>query len=163
MEQIAFKVKPESDFYKLYFQSIAEKKKFMGYAKAFFEKNGFSKNGKYVFSETLRCELDRRDESVFQGQYKKEKDSRGFRIFKKTSPIQKKWLEEVVQNVDMKTVHAVDYWWFGCILHGSYSLWHREKEIYGLLESKSGHITTEKWMEPMKMSEYYSIVEKDSD
>ena len=52
-------------------------------------------------------------------------------------------------------------WWLDCILHGRYSLWDCDGDIYGCLESDyHSEIKLCDFMEQIKLSEYYAVIEK---
>lgn len=161
-KEYAFRIDPNSDFHKQYFRMREEKQKFCLAGKEFFQSHGFSDKGRYMIAETLHAELSPEDEQRFAGQIKAQEDGYGMRIFKKRSEMQRAWLEEVVAAVDMKIVQSLDFWWIDFISCGRYALWDHAGMIYGYLADKyGGEVKLADFMEPLKMSEYYRIIEEE--
>ena len=155
----AFTVKHDSDFYKQYFAAKDEKEKFRQLAITFTEKHGI--DGDIYVSEILAVKPPKGKHRSFADQTKVKPDRNGFYWFKKNSAIRKLWDTEVVPFVNWEYIDKLDFWWLGYIQCGSYSLWDRDGEIYGLLEGRNqSEIKTADWMLPMKMSEYYAVMEK---
>jgi len=156
--QLAFKVKHDSDFYKQYFASKDEKEKFRQLAVAFTAKHGI--DGDIYVSKVLAVKPPHGKHRAFADQTKVKPDKEGFYWFKKKSPIRQMWDAEVVPHVNWEHINKMDFWWWGHIQCGSYSLWDRDGEIYGYLEDRAQkEIAPADFMEPMKMSEYYAIIE----
>lgn len=160
MTERAFRVNPESDFHKKYFLMWEEKKKFANLAHDFFKKNGFSEGYAYATIARLCAELSPEDHARFAGQYKVQPDKYGLYTFKKRSPLQRQWEAEVVSKVDMSVLSSFDFWYWSFINSGSYALWQHDGVLYGYLSQKSGEeIKLADYMEPIKMSEYYAVIE----
>lgn len=161
MKEIAFIVKPDSDFYRDYFDAKEEKDKFHNLAKEFFEKYDLVDSGKYYQTEFLGLELNSEQRKRFESQLKKYDDENGMSRFKKNSPMQKSWNEEVTSKVDLKLIDKTKFWYFSLILSGSYSLWDCDGVIYGYLKDNNrDDIKLVDYMMKIKMSEYYSVIEK---
>ena len=162
MIEIAFKVDRSSDFYKKYFDVKDERQKFHDLARAFFEEHNLASKGGYYQCESLYCELDEEEKKKFSNQITKYEDKNGLTRFRKNSALQKAWTENVVSKIDMKMIDSIKFWWL-CYVHcGSYALWDKNGEIYGYLSEKNDkNIQMADWMIQIKMSEYYSVIEKE--
>ena len=161
MKEIAFKVVKDSGLYKSYFEELSEKQKFHDLARAFFEKHELIDKSTYYQSETLWLSLTEEQRERFKGQIKKYTDDNGMSIFKKTSPMQKEWNEDVVSKVNFYTLRQNDFWYGGIISHGRYALWDYDGEVYGYLYDKyKEEIQLPEYLTEIKMSEYYSVIEQ---
>lgn len=160
--EVAFKVDHSSEFYKKYFDVKAERQKFHDLARAFFTEHNLASKGGYYQCESLYCELNEEERKKFANQVTKYADKNGLTRFRKNSALQKAWTENVVSQIDMKTIDSIKFWWL-CYVHcGSYALWDRNREIYGYLSEKNDkNIQTADWMIQIKMSEYYSVIEQE--
>jgi hypothetical protein len=157
--EIAFKVKHDSKFYKQYFEAKDERQRFRELAYPFFEKHGI--DGRFYQSKTLGVKITREQREKFAGQIKKNPDSQGFYFFKVKSPIKKEWEETVTNYIDFKRLEQVDFWWLSLISQGSYNLWDADGEIYGFLSTKQEKVfEPESFMEEIKLSEYYAVIER---
>lgn len=155
----AFTVKHDSDFYKQYFAAKDEKEKFRQLAITFTKKHGI--DGDIYVSKILAVKPPKGKRRSFVDQTKVKPDRNGFYWFKKKSAIHQLWDVEVVPHVNWECINKLDFWWLGYIHSGSYALWDRDGEIYGYLEDKvQKEITPGEHMEPMKMSEYYAVIER---
>lgn len=160
MVEVAFRVDRNSDFYKQYFHAKEEKQKFHDYARAFFEKYDLLNNASYYQEAFLGVQLTDEQKKRFDGQLKKNEDKNGMTLFKKSSPMQKEWTETVVNKIDMKAFHFLQLWYFPYINCGSYNLWDEDGEIYGHLTDRfKEKIELGDGMIPIKMSEYYAVIE----
>ena len=158
MVTLAFKVKHGSDFYKQYFAAKDEKEKFRQMAVNFTAKLGI--DGDIYVSERLCVKplIGKRFEYYHQTLAKPDKN--GFYWFKKKSITQELWDADIVPKVNWECIKKMDLWWWGHIQSGTYSLWDHDGEIYGYLEDRAQKdITPADFMEPMKMSEYYAVIE----
>lgn len=157
--EIAFKVKRDSEFYKKYFEAKEERTKFKGLAFPFFEKHGI--DGRFYQSKTLGVKITREQREKFAGQLRKNPDGKGFYFFKVKSPIEKEWEETVTNHIDFERLEQVDLWWLSHITQGSYNLWDSDGEIFGFLCSKQEkEFEPEDFMEEIKLSEYYAVIER---
>jgi hypothetical protein len=157
--EIAFRVRRDSEFYKKYFEAKEEREKFKGLAYPFFEKHGI--DGRFYQSKSLGVNITREQREKFAGQIRKNPDRKGFYFFKVKSPIEKDWEEAVTNHVDFKRLEQVDFWWLGHISKGSYNLWDADGEIYGYLQTKQEKdFEPEAFMEEIKLSEYYAVIER---
>lgn len=161
MQEVAFRVKPDSELYKNHFKEKEERKKMHEYARAFFKKYGFCNKGGYYQRQTLSMELTPEEHEKYASQLKKHPDSNGLYTFKKISAMQKAWENEVCANVDFNKMHINSFWYSRIISSGSYALWDKDNELYGLLESKYGEIELPDYMERISLSQYYAILECD--
>lgn len=97
MTEIAFLVKPDSEMYRKYFKQKNELDKFVGFASSFIDKYFVSRNRDfdYSFSTNMRLtvKLPPNDEEWFGAQLMKEKSESGLCVFKKNSPMNKRWHE----------------------------------------------------------------------
>ncbi len=157
--KIAFKVKHDTEFYRQYFDAKEEITRFRSMAVEFFKKHGI--DGRYYQSRRLGVKLDHADREKFAEHLVKNPDKYGFFWFKKKSPIAVEWEETVSSKVDFNRMEQVDLWWLSFIMRGKYSLWDFEGDIYGYLEdSCQEDITPSDDMIPIKISEYYAVVER---
>lgn len=157
--EIAFKVKHDSEFYRKYFEAKEERQKFKGLAFPFFEKHGI--DGRYYQSKTLGVAISEEQREKLANHLKKNPDGRGFYWFKKKSPIEKEWEENVTNHIDFRRLEQADFWWLGHISAGSYNLWDDGGEIYGYLFTKQEiEFKPDAFMEKIKMSEYYAVYER---
>ena len=164
MKEVAFCVVKDSGFYKAYFETKAERDKFHQYAREFFEMYDLLDKNTYYQSEVLGLGLTKEQKECFEGQIKKHPDDRGMSIFKKTSPMQKAWNEDVVSKIDFYILCQNDWWYGGIISHGRYSLWDYNGEIYGYLSDKyKEEIQLPEYFTEIKLSEYYRIKEESED
>ena len=103
MTEIAFLVKPDSEMYRKYFKQKNELDKFVGFASSFIDKYFVSRNRDfdYSFSTNMRLtvKLPPNDEEWFGAQLMKEKSESGLCVFKKNSPMNKRWHEEVTSHI----------------------------------------------------------------
>ena len=161
MKEYAFVVQKGSDFYNKYFKMWNEKQKFFGIADNWFHKEGFQKTN-YCVWKILHVDLTSEEILKYGKQLCKNKDNHGFSIFKKTSAMQKKWEREVISQVDFDAVTSMDLWYFYIDLHfsGSQALWHDGDTIYVYMSSRYGEIKAPDYFIPIKMSEYYQVVER---
>lgn len=161
MKEHAFVVQKGSDFYNKYFKMWNEKQKFFRIADNWFHKEGFQ-NANYCVWQILHANLTNEEILKYSKQLRRDKDNHGFSIFKKTSAMQKKWEREVISQVDFNTVTSMNLWYFYIDLpfSGSQALWHDEDTIYVYLSSRYGEIKAPDYFIPIKMSEYYKVVER---
>lgn len=159
MIEIAFTVDKQSDFYKEYFEAKAEKQKFHNYARAFFEKHNLVDSANYYMTDFLGMQLSAEQKERFGNQLKKYDDKNGMSLFKKNSPMQKQWTDEVVGKVNMKLMDTQRFWWLYYVSHGRYALWDNGAEIFGYLSDKYRIVKLPDYFNPIKMSEYYLAVE----
>lgn len=158
MGEVAFRVKPGSDLYNEYFTEQAERQKLHKFAREFFKKHGFCGKGGYYQRETLSMELTPEEHEKYASQLKKHPDSNGLYTFKKNSAMQQAWKNEVCANVNFNKMFLTAFWYSNIISAGSYALWARGNELYGLLESKYGEIEKlPDYMERIPLSQYYAI------
>ena len=157
--EIAFRVKRDSEFYKQYFDAREELKKFKDLAYPFFEKHGI--DGRFYQSKYLGVKITREQREKFADQLRKNPDSQGFYHFKVKSPIEKEWEETVTNHIDFERLEQVDLWWLNSISQGSYNLWDADGQIYGFLCTKQEKVfEPEAFMEEIKLSEYYAVIER---
>ena len=162
MTEVTFKVNKNSEFYKQYFQSKAEKQKLHDYAREFFAKYDLINHGAYYQEEFLALQLTDEQKKRFEDQIKKKEDLNGMTYFKKKSAMQKEWTENVISKVNMEILHACRMWYWGYIMSGKYSLWDKNGEIYGyLMSNHKEQIKLSDDMIPIKMSEYYAVKESE--
>lgn len=160
MVEQAFKVKKDSDFYNQYFAATSERKRFHQLANDFLAANNLDPK-KYCLTQTLRMSLTDQERDQFRSQISKRQDENGLWTFHKRSPIQKAWEENVASQVDHERISFLRFWYLPYIMHGSYALWDFNGEVYGLLTDKSAsEIKLDDDFEPIKMSEYYKVIEE---
>lgn len=161
MREIAFIVRPDSEFYNQYFKAKEERQHFHDLAMDFFKKYDLFDNAEYYQSEFFGLKLNAEQKNKFANQLKKHDDNNGMSIFKKKSAMQKSWNEEVTSKVNFEIINAIKFWYFGFIYHGNYSLWDDNNGIvYGYLkDNNKEEIRLADYMIEIKMSEYYSIIE----
>lgn len=157
MQEVAFRIKPDSELYKNHFKEKEERKKLHEYARAFFKKYGFCNKGGYYQRQRLSMELTPEEHEKYASQLKKHPDSNGLYTFKANSAMQKEWENSVCANVDFNKIHINSFWYSRIISSGSYALWDKDNELYGLLESKYGEIELPDYMERIPLSQYYKI------
>lgn len=156
---LTFKVNPNSKFYDDYFNAKAESQKFRSIAIPFFEKYGIK--GSYYQSKFLAINVDKESREKLRLHLLKSPDRQGFYHFRKNSSIEKEWENEVTSKIDFGVLEKCDFWYLTFINAGRYKMWDWNGTIYGYLENKydNGIVPDESWMRPMKLSEYYSIIE----
>lgn len=160
MKEIAFIVRPNSEFYNKYFKVKEEKQHFHDLAKAFFTKYDLLDNAKYYQTEFLGLSLNSEQKKRFAGQLKKYDDENGMSIFKKKSAMQKAWNKEVTSKIDFNIINEIKFWYFSFVTYGSYSLWDYAGDIYGYLKDNArDEINLADYMMEIKMSAYYRIIE----
>ena len=160
MKEIAFVVKPNSEFYNKYFKAKEEKQHFNNLARAFFEKYNLLDYTEYYQTDFLGLKLNAEQKKRFSEQLKKYDDENGMSIFKKKSAMQKAWNEDVTSKVNFEIINSMKFWYFGFINCGSYNLWDYNESIYGYLkDSYKEEIQLADYMTEIKMSEYYSVIE----
>ena len=160
MTEQAFRVKPGTDFHSEYFAAREEKVKFAKLAHVFFQKNGFADGGSFYILDRMYTTLTEQEKEKFYGQYVSSPDKNGLYAFKKRSKLQKRWEVEVVAPVNMELIQNIKFWWLPYVSHGSYASWDLERVIYGhLMHRSADKIQLAKYMEPIKLSEYYMVYE----
>ena len=156
--KFAFRVKHDSEFYRQYFDAKEERTHFRTMAVDFFKKHGI--DGRYYQSRRLGVKLDHAQREKLVEHLVKNPDKYGFFWFKKKSPIAVEWGETVVANTDFPRMEQCDFWWASFIMRGKYNLWDYDGEIYGYLEDYyEKDITLGDYMIPIKISEYYAVIE----
>ncbi len=160
MKEIAFIVNPNSEFYNKYFKAKEERQRFHDLARVFFEKYDLVDSGEYYQTKFLGMKLNTEQKERFANQLKKYDDENGMSRFKKNSPMQKSWDDDVISKIDFDIINAMKFWYFGFIGQGSYNLWDNKGTIYGYLkDNNSNEIKLADYMTEIKMSEYYSMIE----
>lgn len=162
MKEVAFMVRPDSEFYNKYFKAKEERQHFHDLAREFFERYDLVDNAEYYQTEFLGLKLNDEQKKRFAAQLTKYDDENGMSIFKKRSAMQKSWNEDVTSKVDFKTMNVLHVWYFPFINKGRYNLWDDGRgTIYGYLEDnyKEAINLTDDMIE-IKMSEYYSAIEE---
>lgn len=159
MTELAFIVKEGSDMYKNYMDQKNENEKFHELAYNFFKKHDVGGGNQYFIQERLAVELDDEHIEKYSSQLMKDRGD-GFSRFKLSSAMQKEWEKEVVSKCDKKKLHCNMAWYFPFIQKGRYSMWDTAGTVYGYLSSNSGEIKICDDMEPIKLSEYYKIIEQ---
>ena len=160
MKEIAFVINPDSEFYDKYFKAKEEKQHFHELVRKFFEKNDLLDSGEYYQAGFLGLKLNTEQKKRYAEQLKKYDDENGMSIFKKKSPMQREWDEDVVSKVDFEIINAIKFWYFGFINRGSYNLWDYNGSVYGYLkDNHKEEIQLADYMTEIKMSEYYSVIE----
>ena len=164
MFEIAFKVNPDSEFYKNYFMKKAEKEKFLELADEFVEKYFLGEWLSLAFSARLTIRLNAEGTRKYAPQTTKHSNRPGFSTFKKQSPMNRLWEDEVCKCVDWKKFSANDFWWMN--FHGtgkiSTELWDDEQgDLYGYFSSAFSGKNTKvpESVTQMKLSEYYAAYE----
>jgi hypothetical protein len=161
MNEIAFKVAPNSKLYENYFAQKEEKQKMHELAMKFFEKHNILSEGAYYQTEFLALGLTVEEKERFADQIKKHRDENGLYLFKKKSPMQQDWTNSVVSHVDLQKLRCTKFWYMNFIrFSGSHCLWNDGDDVYGMLKSDSDFGNLPDFIIPMKMSEYYSLVER---
>ena len=98
--EIAFKVNPDSEFYKNYFMKKAEKEKFLELADEFVEKYFLGEWLSLAFSARLTIRLNAEGTRKYAPQTTKHSNLPGFSTFKKQSSMNHLWENEVCKCVD---------------------------------------------------------------
>lgn len=164
MFETAFKVNPDSDFYKNYFIKKAEKKKFLKLVDKFLDKYFCGEWLSLNLSGRLTIRLNAEGTRKYAQQTTKHSNCPGFSTFKKQSPMNRLWEDEVCKCVDWKKFSANDFWWMN--FHGtgkiSTELWDDEQgNLYGYFSSEFSGKNTKvpESVTQMKLSEYYAAYE----
>ena len=162
MKEVAFTVRPDSEFYNNYFKAKEERQHFHDLAREFFEKYDVGNSGGYYQTEFLGLQLNDEQKKRFANQLTKYDDENGVSIFKKRSAMQKAWNEDVTSKVDFKVMELNHFWYFPFINEGRYSLWDDGNgTIYGyLVDNYKKEINLTDDMIEIKISEYYAAFEK---
>lgn len=170
MTEIAFLVKPDSEMYRKYFKQKNELDKFVGFASAFIDKYFVSRNKdfNYSFSTNMRLtvELPPNDEEWFGAQLMKEKTEKGLCVFKKNSPMNKRWREEVTSHINLDSMTASKWWFMDFPYYGKcqIAMWDDGcGNVYGYYSTPAVHHNSGKlpdYVQPIKMSEYYIAQER---
>lgn len=170
MTEIAFLVKPDSEMYRKYFKQKNELDKFVGFASAFIDKYFASRNKDfdYSFSTNMRLtvKLPPNDEEWFGAQLMKEKTEKGLCVFKKNSPMNKRWHEEVTSHINPDSLTASRWWFMDFPYCGKcqIAMWDDGcGNVYGYYSTQAAHHNSGKlpdYVQPIKMSEYYIAQER---
>lgn len=161
MKEVAFKVRKDSEFYKKYFEAQEEKKKFKQLAEKFLDENGFQDVKESYMSDRLMLDLSHEQREKYKNELIKDTNKYGLSCFKMTSQTQKKWKKEVWEKINSKLISNIKLWFWGIISVGKYKLWDYNGDLYGyLLDNEKNEINLPGYMEEMKMSEYYKIIEE---
>lgn len=161
MIEKAFKVLKDSPLYNDYFEAWREKQKFHELAKKFFEANDLMQNMGYYQTAYLAMQLTDEQREKYASQLKKLVDKNNVSYFKKNSPMYKQWWETVASKVDLNTMDKLWCWYWPYIRKGQYALWHYGDELYGYLkDDDEDTLQLAEYMEIIKMSEYYSVLEE---
>lgn len=157
---VAFRIKRDSTFYTNYFIAQDERKKSKTLARSFLQKYGLNEC-RFCLGKSLIVEMTYEQRKQFKDQLYKNATKGSFYSFKKKSPLQLEWKETVTDHIDFTRLELIEFWWLDCILCGRYSLWDRDGDIYGCLESDyQSEIKLSDFMEQIKLSEYYTVIEK---
>lgn len=161
MVELAFKVAPGTEFYNQFFRARDEKQKFQDLAREFFERHDLMDGPfQYYQCRALGIEMNEAQKIRFQSQIRKDRDKNNITFFKKRSPMQAAWNHEVIEKVNMTLLDQQSMWYWPYISCGEYALWSAGDEIYGLLKDRNKtEIQSAEWMTPIKMSEYYAVME----
>lgn len=161
MVEIAFTVAKGTDFYNQFFRAHKEKQKFHDLAREFFERHDLMGGPcQYYQCRALGIEMNEAQKLRFSSQIRKGCDKNNITFFKKRSPLQIAWTQEVIEHVDMALLDKQSLWYWPYIGCGEYALWCDGDEIYGLLKDRNKtEIQAADWMLPLKMSEYYAAME----
>lgn len=170
MTEIAFLVKPDSEMYRKYFKQKNELDKFVGFASAFIDKYFVSRNKdfNYSFSTSMRLtvKLPPNDEEWFGTQLMKEKTEKGLCVFKKNSPMNKRWREEVTSHINLDSLTASKWWFMDFPYYGKcqIAMWDDGcGNVYGYYSTPAAHHNSGKlpdYVQSIKMSEYYIAQER---
>lgn len=162
MVEVAFRVAKGTDFYNQFFQAQAEKQKFHDLAREFFERHDLMDGPcQYYQCRALGIEMNETQKFRFQSQIRKDRDKNNITFFKKRSPMQAAWTQDVIEKVDMTLLDRQSLWYWPYIGCGEYALWSAGDEIYGFLKDRNQtQIQMAAWMIPIKMSEYYAAMEE---
>jgi len=164
MVEQAFRVAKDSPLYKEYFEAHAEKQKFHDLAKLFFEAHDLMQNMGYYQTAYLALQLTDEQREKYSTQLKKLIDNNNMSYFKKNCPMSREWWETVVSKVDLDTMDKLWCWYWPYINKGQYSLWNYKDQLYGYLkDDHKDKLELSDYMEPIKMSEYYAIMEERHD
>ena len=170
MTEIAFLVKPDSEMYRKYFKQKNELDKFVGFASSFIDKYFESRNRDfdYSFSTNMRLtvKLPPNDEEWFGAQLMKEKSESGLCVFKKNSPMNKRWHEEVTSHINPYSLTASKWWFMDFPYCGKcqIAMWDDGcGNVYGYYSTQAARHNSGKlpdYVQPIKMSEYYIAQER---
>lgn len=170
MTEIAFLVKPDSEMYRKYFKQKNELDKFVRFASAFIDNYFVSRNKDfdYSFSTNMRLtvKLPPNDEEWFHTQLMKGKTENGLCVFKKNSPMNKRWHEEVTSHINPDSLTASRWWFMDFPYYGKcqIAMWDDGcGNVYGYYSTPAAHHNSGKlpdYVQPIKMSEYYIAQER---
>lgn len=150
--EVAFKLSHGCELYNQYMVAKDEKIKFNDLAKRFASKHFGTDEMTYRMLPTLYCSKDT------SGQTCKAKSGSLYK-YKKNSALQKAWESEVTSHINFGPIDALDFWYWGLISHGSYSLWSYNDDVYGYLSSKTEEPKLPDGAQEIRMSEYYAVIE----
>ena len=169
MQTIAFKVKPNTDLYNNYFRQKTEKEIFGKLAEAFMNEH-FPNAQVFALADRLTVGLSEEEAKEYRDQLMKDVryyDGKALYQFKRSSPLDKLWVEQVCKKVNGNNLNA-NFWWpsafydSGCF-KGSTAMWDDKKgNVYGLVETSDEwtHLVVPDTVERIKLSEYYAIAEQ---
>lgn len=107
------------------------------------------------------AQISMKERKELSAQICKNADENGLWVFKKNSTLQKKWEKNVVSQVKYDMIDFLRFWYLPYIMRGSYSLWDYNGDVYGILKDRcETEIKLGKDFVPIKMSEYYTIMEE---
>lgn len=114
----------------------------------------------------LTVKLPPNDEEWFSAQLMKEKSESGLCVFKKNSPMNKRWHEEVTSHIDPYSLTASKWWFMDFPYCGKcqIAMWDDGcGNVYGYYSTPAAHHNSGKlpdYVQPIKMSEYYIAQER---
>lgn len=169
--EIAFQASPESKLYKNYFTQKNEKVRFHDLAIKFINDHfpdkfdGPMKGRVFCLNDTLISTLSGKEAEEFKKQLCKSKDSRGCYTFRRGSAMDKLWASEVCKRLNgnalkVNSLWTLDFSGKGSCYSWSGALWDDlSGNVYGTV-SNDGKIYLPEGVVEIKMSEYYTIIEK---
>ncbi|MFV0518565.1 MAG: hypothetical protein ACK5MV_14330 [Aminipila sp.] len=153
-----FKINKDSKMYIDYFKYLKNEKAVIAIFNSIAEKHGIEAGSFVPFKEKLYILPTENDNAKFDGVLTLE-DTSGKRQFKIRSEIGKEW-KEAVSNIEI--LDKPRYFMYGQRMMGQFSsrLFHIKEELYGSLESNVHKVELMDFMEEIKASEFYKIIEE---
>lgn len=156
-----FRIRRDSKFYKEYFQFVADTKRNAELFRAFAAERGIESHSFIPLKNGLYIVPTEKDIERFGGDFVKDTFKNGLRRFKKTSKVSKLWCE-LMKNE--KVAERPRFWSYVPTLCGRF----RERcirvgdDLYGSLQSQESEIQLADFMDEIKASEFYLIMEQDA-
>lgn len=159
---IVFKVNQGSEFYKKYFKSVDENKKFKQLAIKFLRTYFPLSITNIELSSDLKILFPTPEhEKAYSDQLQKSKDQNGKKGFIRNSFLAKKWQSEVMAQIDYSCIKDIRFWYAPYFSHMmSFDLWDINGEVFGYLHGDNEQLP--KNTTQIRASTIFAIIESES-